>query len=237
MALVFFVFYPIALVTFLDEFKHESKGITDLARNSVFIGNWLLCTLIFVNQTSHSSTSCKVYNRAFVLYVDTVKNQCNSFSIDDTKLAFTAKCALKTLALLIGFTLMNIGKFKYYFDPSMSPFEIVLFTLLFVPNLLMTMASNRFYVATAFVLYLIVNNNNEIKALDEGFRGVYKMRGISLLSKRLSKLTAARINVLAMIHADLHQLFVDFNMIYAKNIVLILGFCFVNVVFEVGKSN
>lgn len=97
----------------------------------------------------------------------------------------------------------------------------------------MTMASNRFYVATAFILYLVIKNNNDVKLVDEEYRGLNEMRKISPYFKNLSKMAASRINFLAIIHSDLHQLFVDFNTLYAKYIMLILGFCFVNIVFEV----
>jgi hypothetical protein len=162
-----------------------------------------------------------------------MKNQCDSFAIDDTRFTFIAKCAAKTSLLLVGFVSINMVKFGYLVDETASVFDFILFSFLFVPSFIMTMASNRFYVATAYILYLITKNNNDIKAVDEGYRGICEMRKVSLFSRHLSKMAAARINFLAIIHADLHQLFVDFNLMYAKYIVLILGFCFVNIVFEV----
>ena len=200
---------------------------------SVFLCNWLLCTLIVVSHTISSSNSCEMYNRAFALYVDTMKNQCDGLTINDTRFLFIVKCAMKTSILLIGFAMINYAKFSYLLKENNSFFHFVLFMFLFVPSCIMIMASNRFYVATAFILYLVVKNNNNIRALDEGHQGICQMREISLYSRHLSKIAASRVNVLAVIHANLHQLFVDFNMMYAKYIVLILGFCFVNVVFEV----
>ena len=211
------------------------SGVTDLARMSVFLCNWILCTLIVVSQTVSSSKSCKMYNRAFALYADTVKNQCDGLTIDDTRFLLIAKSAMKTSILLIGFVFINYGKFGYLLNNNLSIYHFFLFVFLFVPSCIMIMASNRFYVATAFILYLVVKNNNNIRALDEGHQGICQIREISLYSKHLSKIAASRVNVLAVIHADLHQLFVDFNMMYAKYIVLILGFCFVNVVFEVSS--
>jgi hypothetical protein len=208
----------------------SNPGITDIARSGVFLCNWLLCTLIIVNQTSNSSTSREIYNRAMVLYVDTMKNQ---FTIDDTRFAFIVKCAMKTSLLLVGFFIVNKSKYTYIINEPPETFEIVLSSLLFFPSFIMTMASNKFYVATSFILYLVNKNNKNIKEVDVGCQGIYEMRKISLYFGRLPKIAAARINFLAIIHSDLHQLFVDFNMVYAKYIVLILSFCFVNVVFEV----
>lgn len=162
-----------------------------------------------------------------------MKNQCDRLTIDDTRFAFIAKCAMKTSLLLVGFALVNNSKFSYIINESFTIFQFILFLNFFFPSFIITMASNKFYVATSFILYLVNENNKNIKRVVDGCRGISEMRRISVYYQDLSKIAAARINFLAIIHSDLHQLFVDFNMVYAKYIMLILGFCFVNVVFEV----
>lgn len=235
MGLLFFVLYPLSLLLLLPDFDNKSRGVTDLARNSVFIGNWLLCTLIFVSQTSCSIKSCSVYNRAGALYADIMKNQYNSFYNDDIefKLSYTTKCVLKTCFLAIGFFLVNITKFYFILEQNISPFQSFLFPFLFVPSFIMTLASNRFYVATTFCIYLLMKINSGIKAVDEGYRGISEMREMSVCWRNLSSMTAGRISRLERNYAELHQIFIDFNGMNAKYIGLILGFCFMNVVFEV----
>lgn len=236
MGLAFFVFYPLSVLTLLVDVSTESMGITDLARNSVYIGNWLLCTLIFFNQTLYSSESCNLYNQAGVLYSEITKNQYQSFSNDDANLFanLSAKCVLKTCFLALGFFLINIGKYYFRFESRLSLLEAMLFIYLFIPGFIMVLASNRFYLATTFCLYLIIRINNSIESVGEAHQEINEMRNISEISwRKLSKRTTDKINNLAQNHMNLHKIFFNFNRIYSKYIVFIVGFCFVNVVFEV----
>lgn len=234
MGLTFFVFYPLSVLTILVDFSFESIGITDLARNFVYIGTWILCNLIFYNQTSYANASCNLYNQAGALYSEITKNRYETFRNDDTNLS--AKCVLKTCFLAVGFLLVNIGKYYFCLESRLSVLKTLMLIYLFVPSFIMVLASNRFYAASTFCLYLIMKINNSIEALVEGYRGINETRKVSALWKRqLSRTTADKINGLAKNYTYLHQLFVDFNEIYAKYIVLVLGFCFVNVVFEVKK--
>jgi hypothetical protein len=230
MGLSFFVMYPFSVFSFAVDI-HQTSGVTELAKNSVFLGSWLLCTLIFANQTSYASETCELYNRAAALYFDITNNQAN----DNFKLRLSAKCVFKTCSLALGFLAVNIGKFHHFAGTRFSLLRCVLFPYLFVPSFVMILASNRFYVATTFCLYLMMRINNSIGAAGEGYRGLKELRRISIFSRRALKTTSARINALARSHAALHQLFIDFHAIYANKIVLILGFFFTNLVFEVGN--
>lgn len=235
MGFAFIVLYPVSLFTLIVNPESEPRiGVTDIVRNSIFVGNWLLCSLIFLNQTSYSTASCQLYNQAGAFFVEIVENQCET-SPDDIsfELNFSAKCVLKTCFLVLGFFLINIAKFYFRIEPTMTLFESVLFFYLFVPSFVMFLASNRYYVATTFCLYLIMKINNSIRAVGEGYRGIREMGKLSVLSKNLSSMVADTINSNSKSYARLHQLFIDFNSIYAKYIILILGFCFMNVVFEV----
>lgn len=235
MCFTFFCLYPISVLAIQD--FHSSSGVTDQVRNGVFVATWLICSLILVSQASHAERNCNLYNRAGALFVDITNNQSESFRSDDNfKLNLSAKCVLKTCLLAFGFLLVNISKFHYRIEARLSMLESVLFICLFVPSFIMSLASNRFYVATTFCLYLMMRINNNISELGEGYRGLSEMAGISIFSRQLLRMTAGRISMLAEAHAELHQLFVEFHAMYAKYIVLILGFCFLNVVFEVKRN-
>lgn len=231
MGLCFFVLYPFSCFSFVVDIN-EASGVTDRAKHIVFVGSWLLCTLIFANQTSFSSESCELYNRAAALCADITNNQSESSpNDDDFKLHLSAKCVLKTCFLALGFLVVNLAKFlPHAAESDFSP----LLLYLFVPSFVMIFTSNRFHVATTFCLYLMMRINNNIEAAGEGYRGLREMAKVSIFARRALVTTSARINALARSHAALHQLFIDFHAIYANNIVLILGFCFMNVVFEVG---
>lgn len=228
MGLAFFVLYPTSFIILLDDFHYKSTSVTDLARNSIYIDNWIICSLIFVNQISYPTESCDIYNRARALYLDIYNNDNIDF-----KLNFSAKCVFKSCFLVIGFFLVNITKFYYLVAKFSSVFHFVLLIYLFFPSFIMFLTSNRFYVAASFFSYLIMKNNDDIETAGEGYRGIMEIRKMSVDAGQLSMITAEKIKTLAKNHAQLHQLFVDFNAMFAKYIVLILGLCVINVVFEV----
>lgn len=235
-AIGFFVLYPTAVVCILAEFNIEDdeKGITVLIRRSVFLGNWLLCFLILTNYNLSSVESCKLHNKTKALFNDMISTQCqNSDKNIDLRLNFSGKCVFKTCLLAFGFLFVNFSKFEYRLDAYLTLFECVLFVCLFVPSFIMILASNRFYVATTFCLYLIMKINQSLRDVGEGYRGIIEMRKISVVSKNLTKIAASRVSTLAKNYSELHELFVGFNSMYAKNIVFTLGFCVFNVVFEV----
>lgn len=236
MGLAFFALYPMAILGLLEEGRKGGGGITEFARSIVFFGNWLLSALIYANQTSYSTASCDVYNRAQALLVDMVENQYESFYRDDValRLSLAAQCVLKTGILATGFVLVNIAKFHYRAAPGLSPLEHLLFFVLFVPSIVMILASNRFHVATTFTLYLVVKSNEDLRAVADGYRGLIAMRRISVNARNLFGMAADRIDRLSRHRSALHQVFVDFHSMYGKYIVVILGHSFVNVVFEVG---
>lgn len=230
-AITFIIFYPMSVLKLLINFDDEKSGVTDFARNSVFVGNWLMCTLIYMNHVTSPSIYSNLYNRANAIFIDITSNCCNG----DSELNLSAKCALKTIILAIGFLFVNIGKFHYRADSRSTIFEKFLFGYLFMPSLLITLTSNRFYVAANFFLYLVTRFNNSVTEMFEGFQGLHNMKGISVLSNQITRLTCERIRKLSINYANLHQLFLDFHKVYEKYIVLILGFSFLNVVFEVSS--
>lgn len=234
MALSFFVLYPLAVVALLKEFITDGEmGITDIARNFVYIGNWLMCALIFGNQTRHAIESCNLYNQAGALFIDTTRKAKADL---DVKLEYSAKCAFKTCILTIGFLYVNFVKFYTRLDDRISIFECLLFIYLFVPSVIMVLASNRFYVATSFCSFLIMEIGASIKRLSAEFERKTANRKVLKLSRELSAVTAGKLSVLSENYARLHQTFVDFNFLYAKCMIFILGICFMNVVFEVSTN-
>lgn len=235
MGLAFFALYPVALILLTKE-NFSMKEVTSVARSFVFIGNWCLCTLIYMNQTSYSSASCKAYNRARALLVDIMKNQYHNPYRDDVglRLSLAAKCVFKTGILASGFTLVNFAKFSYWLKPEHSFFDLILFVMLFLPSLVMILASNRFYVATSFTLYLITTTNVDLRAVADGYRGLIGMSRISPYARNSCRMASDKIDRSSRHLSTLHQLFVGFHDMFGKYIVVILGFCFMNVVFEVG---
>lgn len=226
MALAFFFTYPLAVGWLIPGIYSEKTSITDLIRNSAFIGNWVICTiLILTNQTAHSSKCCNLYNQAVTLYMEIARNECKPNRDSNCMLSLFAKCFMKTVILAVGFSIVNIIKFSYNFDKPFSIFGVLMLFFLYIPSFIMILVSNKFYAATTFCLFLIMRINNGISALSDGCRGVAAMGKTST--------TATKVSEAARNYAKLHQLFVDFNSLFSKHILLILGFCFMNVLFEV----
>lgn len=234
-AISFFVLYPVAVVVLLEEFGMNAEmGFTDITRNSVYIGNWLMCALIFGNQAKHAIESCNLYNQAGALYIDTAQK---AKARSDVKLKYSAKCALKTCILTIGFLYVNFVKFYHHIDDHISILECLLFIYLFVPSFIMALASNRIHVATTLCTLLIMDIETSIKRLSSEFERKASNRHVLKLSREMSAVSAGKLSALSESYASLHQIFVDFNFLYAKCTLFILGICFVNVVFEVSEKS
>ena len=75
-------------------------------------------------------------------------------------------------------------------------------------------------------------NNSQIVAIEEGCKGIQSMGKMSIYKQTLYRTVTQSINIVTINYASLHQLYIDFNQIYSKNILLIIGFCFMNIVLE-----
>ena len=235
MAFAFFVVYPKAVYTISLNSTTEftlNPGTEGYARISVVLANWAMCTVILANQTS---TSVNLYNQASSVYVDITRNQCETLeNVDiDLKLSFSAKCVFKTCFLALAFFIVNIEKYFYGTQNIRSLFATVLFIYLLVPSFVMILASNRFYVAATLSTFLIMKINNSIVAVGEGYKGIIEMGKTSIFSQNLSASVVKKLGEAAGNYTKLHELFDEFNQMYAKNMILILAFCFINLVFEV----
>jgi hypothetical protein len=230
MAVTFFLAYPIALVS--QDYKNFiPKGVSDYARFSLSIVNWLLCTVIYLNQASNAAATCAIYNRAIDLHqrFDFVPEHVRG----DLSFSLTSKCVVRSSILLLGFLFVNYVKFNHLYRSDDGLFAHVLLLYLFLPNVTVTLASNRFYMASAYCLYLIEVGNENLKSFAVDFEGFGDLKEISLLTRNLPSDISERIRISAANHTLLHQLFMDFNGTMAKYIPLIIAYCISNVIFEV----
>lgn len=236
LALAFVVLYPIAMIS--RDYKHFTPiGVTDFARISLSISSWLLCSLIYLYQTSNSSKICEIYNRTISLYERYVTMSARDHG-DTLKLRLMLKCVLRSSILFVGFFVMNLHKYGHLFTLDDDILGCVLFFYLFLPSIIISVASNRFYIAATCGLYLIAVGNENLRVVDETHGEFIDLREISLHGKEnFRTIVAEWILTSLKNHSALHQLFMDFNKIHAKCIIFIIGYCILNVIFQVRRHN
>ena len=230
MSWIFFIFYPVSFLYLLPNFQTDYTSVTDYAKNSTYIFNFVFCTIIYFLQLKSASKCKDVLNRAIMIFQEIAATQ------NDEHLSFNVKillkCVLRTLIPLIGFFFVNIQKYYIRMEPNMSIIEFLLMVYLFLPSLIISFSSNRFYVASTFSLYLLSKNNSQIEAIEEGCKGIQSMGKMSVYKLRLYRTVTQSVNIVTKNYASLHQIFIDFNQVYSQNILMILGFCFMNIVYE-----
>lgn len=67
----FLILYPWSFLTLLSyDFKAENKGVTDYVRNSTFLANAVICSIIFFSTIPifHPSRNVEIYNKGILLY-------------------------------------------------------------------------------------------------------------------------------------------------------------------------
>lgn len=230
MSWIFFTIYPIAFLYLLPDFYTDYTSITDYAKNSTYIFNFVFCLIIYFLQLKSASKCKDVLNRAIVIFQEIVATQ------SDEHLNFNVlilmKCVLRTLIPISGFIIINTQKYFISGPSQMSTMELILMVYLFLPNFIISMSSNRFYVATTFSLYLLSSTNNQIEAIEDGCKGIQCMGKMSVYKQRLYRTVKECVDNVTRNYASLHQIFIDFHQVYSQNILMILGFCFMNVVYE-----
>jgi hypothetical protein len=143
MAFAFMVLYPLSLYRSFIKQGFLMRTVTDYARLLLVIVYWILTFLIYLNQTSHSTIICELYNRALTLYrcYEDMYGSENLTNLEGPM----GKCAIRVFILLGGFLGINFMKNTWSSESWTTFLEYFLFIYLFVPNLTISLASNRFY--------------------------------------------------------------------------------------------
>lgn len=68
--LSFLILYPLSFLTLLKDFQTECKGVTDYVRNSTYVVNAVICSIIYFSSIRifHSSQNVEIYNKGLRLY-------------------------------------------------------------------------------------------------------------------------------------------------------------------------
>lgn len=234
MAFVFLIAYPLGLLFHFYEDNFTPVGITDYARISLSIANWLLCFAIYLNQVSNSSSICSIYNQAIGLnqcFMDMFKDDQNV--INDLKFKFIKTCSTRSFILFTGFIAINHEKYWRSNTSHDSFYGIFFYFSLFLPSIIITFASNRFYTVATCSLYFIAVGNKNLRNILVTCREFIDLQDITLLREKFLTFVHNKILMTQSNHTALHQLFTLYHKLNSKYVIFIIGYCILNVIFEV----
>jgi hypothetical protein len=228
-ALTFCILFPYVL-----HYCHILQFSTNANRiECIFlIITWFLSTFTFTH-TCYSDESLKVYNRAVALHFELDK-----FKRKQTfKLEIVVQCAIRTFTLASGFLLLKVCKIcliPSVRDPSLLQSLFIFY--LYMPSFMMIFASNYFHIALMFCLHLLISLNESIYSVSEGCRGLRELKNISIFSRRALFAAPDQIKSIESNYAMLHQIFVDFNRMFAKYVIVILAFWILIAIVNVSRA-
>lgn len=200
----FIVAYPISCVKTLNFFHRSDSDVTYYARNSTFAFNWLLLLIILGGKTTSSD-----YQRDILsMFRKLIKLQ----SLNDN-LILLLRCTLKDAVIFAMLFRVTYGKYSRHASSHLGMWERHLWVFLFLPNVVMTLASNRIYVANAVVKHYLMKIARDLKSTAPN--------------------RAMNINFSAINYRRVHRVFTRFNGNNAINLLAILAYCLFHIVYEV----
>lgn len=206
----FNIAYPVACIKFLDFFHKNDLKTTFYARNLTFTFNWLLLVFILGNEIS-STDSCS-FAEIEKMFRKLIKLQ----SLNNN-LSLLMRCTLKFSVVFIGLIRINYVKYSRHFVKNLSDWEKApAMFLILIPFIILTLTSNRIYVANTLVKYFLMKNASALKST--------------------TRRTAMQMKYCAINYTSLHSFFAAFNKSNSINLLAVLSFCMLNIVYEVIKS-
>lgn len=206
----FIILYPFSWIRVLNFSQKNDSSTTMYARNLTFVFNWLLLVFIFANETFDSDYHQRGFGSIERLFRKLIELQ----SLKDN-LILLMRCTLKMVVVFWGLLYVSYGKYSFLLKSNISQLDEALIPLLYLPFVVMTLASNRIYVANTVVKHLLAIDKKILK---------------------LSKLDdAVKIRLGAINYGMIHDFFVEFNKRNAINLLVIVSFCLLNIVYQVKK--
>lgn len=200
------VLYPISFLNILNVYlTEETSGITRTARYLTFIFNWLLLLCMFSNETFSNRQRMNSTKRLLSQLIEhqSAKQNC----------LLLLKFLLKFLVVSVSLIRTSIGNYSYSMKSRLTTVDFLMVPFIVLPFLLLTLASNRIYVANVVVQLSLTRNIQQMK------------------SSRSEN--AIQIQVSAINYRCLHKFFSDFNSSNSINLLVVLTFCTLNIINEV----
>lgn len=203
----FIFLYPFSCIKVLRFLHQKDSDVTFYARNLKYVFNWLLLVFILVSGAFNANDQ-RVFGEIEIIFRRIIDLQ-----ILKENFVLLMRCTLKGLVIFSGQFYLNFRKFYYNMNSNLSMWEKPLIAFPFLPYIIMSLASNRIYVANAVVKNFLMKNLNDLKSAAPN--------------------TSLKIKLCAMNYRRAHCVFVDFNRRNQVNLLAILCFCLLNVIYEV----
>lgn len=207
----FVILYPISCINVLSFFTAKDSDVTMYARNLTFAFNWLLLVFIYANETFIAGSNQEGFDELKRLTRKLIQRQ----NIRDN-LILLLQCSLKISTLLSGLIYFSYRKYITRAKSGLQMPEKAFIAVLFLPFVILSLASNRIYVANTVVKHSLAWNAQQMKS--------------TALPDSL-KLKLCAIN-----YRRVHSFFADFNKLNAINLLVVVTFCVLNIVYEVMKA-
>lgn len=204
MKVFYTVVYPVSCYKILGDFLTQNSGVTVLARSITFAFNWLLLVLIFANEMFiNNERASGGIKRLFSRLIELQ-------SLNDNLILVT-RFMLKAAVVFIGVFRPSYQKYTLKMKTNLTAVETVMLSFVFLPFMILILASNRIYVGNTIIKRCLIKNADKVKSMDA-----------------TTRMTLSAIN-----YRRLHKIFIKFNKSNQMNLLVILGFCTLNIVYEV----
>lgn len=200
--------YPLCYNRLLNFSYYNDSITTQYARKLTFVFDFLLIACIYANETFNANKHQGWFEQLKVLLSKLIEQQ--TFKENFT---LFIHCTLKlatTLSILltISFRMLNANIKRYV------PFhERCLIVFLLLPFIVMSLASNRIYVANTIVKRFLLRKAKELRSMTTD--------------------GAVKIKLCAINYRYMHMFFDDFNGSNGINLLIIISFCILNIVYKV----
>lgn len=201
----FIVVYPISCLKLLNFFQRSESGVTSYARNLTFVFNWLLLLFILGKRTPNVNNCERDVQSMFRKLVE-------HQSLNDN-LILLIRCTLKNAVIFAMLFRLTYGKYSRHVNSNLGVYERHLWMFLFLPNVIMTLASNRIYVDNTVVKHFLMKIVSDLK---------------SSAPNRV-----ININYCAINYSRVHRAFTRSGKNNGFNLLVILSFCLLHIVYEV----
>ena len=205
--ILFIILYPFSCIRTLKFFQTSDSDVTIYARNITFGSNWLLLVFIYANET---------FNEEYYQGFESIKPLFRKLiKLQNFKqnLVLLLCCTVKVSVVFVIILKVNFAKYYHNRKPKMTEWERVSMILLFLPFVILSLASNRIYVANTIVKQYLMMYVKDLK------------------SPTTHK--ALKIQLFAIKYQNLQEFFTRFNKSNAINFLVILSFYLLNIVYEV----
>lgn len=202
----YIVIYPVSCYKILGGFLTQNSGVTMLARNVTFAFNWLLLIFIFTNEMFINNQ--RASGGIKQLFSRLIELQ----SLNDNLILVT-RFMLKAAVVFIGVFRTSYQKYTLKMKTNLTAIENIMLSFVFLPFIILVLASNKIYVGNIIIKHCLIRNAKKVKSID----------------------ATTRIMLSTINYRRLHKIFLEFNKSNQINLLVILGFCTLNIVYEVKK--